>query len=227
MLFLHVPAHAKASSKQEVSYWSDMKKGLAYIKNHSFLKAFFSYSTFFFILISPAAFLTPLQVTRSFGDDVLHLAAVEITFSVGMMLGGIAIAPWGGFKNKLLTMSLSSLVLGCSTFALGIIPVLWIYLFFMLLTGVAVPFFNTTSTVLLQEKVEEDYLGRVFGVLSMISSIMMPMAMLVFGPLADRIKIEFLLIGTGVLMVLQSILMYGSKALKEATKPSSIPEQSS
>lgn len=89
------------------------------------------------------------------------------------------------------------------------------------------PFFNTTSTVLLQEKVEEDYLGRVFGVLSMISSIMMPMAMLVFGPLADRIKIEFLLIGTGVLMVLQSILMYGSKALKEATKPSSIPEQSS
>ncbi|HHV29438.1 MFS transporter [Acetivibrio mesophilus] len=226
MLFLHVPVHAKALSKQEASYWSDMKKGLSYIKNHSFLKTFFLYSTSFFLLISPAAFLTPLQVARSFSDDVLHLAAVEITFSVGMMLGGITIASWGGFKNKLFTMALANLVIGCCTFALGIVPIMWIYLFFMLLTGVSVPFFNTTSTVLLQEKVEEDYLGRVFGVLSMISSIMMPMAMLVFGPLSDRIKIEFLLIATGALMALQSILMYRNKTLIEATKPSSIAEQS-
>ncbi|HOM01697.1 MAG TPA: MFS transporter [Acetivibrio sp.] len=224
VLFLDVPAHAKALSIEESSYWSDMKEGLSYVKNHSFLKSFFLYSILYFILISPAAFLTPLQVTRSFSDDVLYLAAVEISFSLGMVLGGIIIASWGGFKNKLLTMVLSNLVLGCCTFALGIIPILLIYLFFMLLAGIAVPFFNTTSTVLLQEKVEEDYLGRVFGVLSMISSIMMPIAMLVFGPLSDRVKIEFLLIATGALMVLLSILMYRDKALIEATKPSPDPE---
>ena len=51
--------------------------------------------------------------------------------------------------------------------------------------GVAMPMFNTPSTVLLQETVEPDYMGRVFGVLAMISSSMMPMGMLVFGPLSD------------------------------------------
>ena len=42
------------------------------------------------------------------------------------------------------------------------------------------PMFNTPSTVLLQETVEPDYMGRVFGVLAMISSSMMPMGMLVW-----------------------------------------------
>ena len=46
--------------------------------------------------------------------------------------------------------------------------------------GVAMPMFNTPSTVLLQETVEPDYMGRVFGVLAMISSSMMPMGMLVW-----------------------------------------------
>jgi len=40
------------------------------------------------------------------------------------------------------------------------------------------------------------FLGRVFGVLGMISSSMMPLGMLVFGPIADGIRIEWLLIGT-------------------------------
>ena len=53
--------------------------------------------------------------------------------------------------------------------------------------------FNTPSTVLLQETVEPDYMGRVFGVLAMISSSMMPMGMLVFGPLSDVFPIEGML----------------------------------
>jgi DHA3 family macrolide efflux protein-like MFS transporter len=53
----------------------------------------------FFILVGPVAFLTPLQVTRSFGDDVWRLTAIEVTFSIGMMVGGVIMASWGGFKN--------------------------------------------------------------------------------------------------------------------------------
>lgn len=52
------------------------------------------------ILAAPAAFLTPLQVTRSFGNDVWRLTAIEITFALGMLMGGILMASWGGFKTK-------------------------------------------------------------------------------------------------------------------------------
>ena len=218
LLFLHVPVHAKAKEKQTTSYLTDMREGVKYIKNHEYVKTFFLFCAVFFLLAAPVAFLTPLQVTRSFGNDVWRLTAIEITFSIGMMVGGGIMAYWGGFKNKVHTMTLSSLIIGACTFALGIIPNFWIYLIFMALVGLAMPIFNTPSTVLLQTKVEEDFLGRVFGVLGMISSIMMPLGMIIFGPLADIIKIEWLLMGTGILMFIQGFFLTGNKVLTEAGK---------
>jgi len=88
----------------------------------------------------------------------------------------------------------------------------------MALIGVALAIFNTPYTVLLQEKVEEDYLGRVFGVSNMISSSIMPISMLVYGPLADIIKIEWMLIGSGLLMLVQTTLMMRNRVLIEAGK---------
>lgn len=224
LLFLHVPAHAKALKKQTMSYFSDMRDGYMYIRNHEYVKRFFVFCAFFFFLVTPVAFLTPLQVTRSFGPDVWRLTAIEISFSIGMMMGGLIMASWGGFKNKIHTMTLSCLVTGAGTFALGIIPIFWIYLMFMGLIGIVMPFFNTPSTVLLQAKVEADYLGRVFGVLGMISSSMMPLGMLIFGPISDVIKIEWLLIGTGLLLFIQGFFLLGNKILIEAGKPISEPE---
>jgi DHA3 family macrolide efflux protein-like MFS transporter len=223
--FLHVPAHAKASRAQTSGYVKDMREGLAYIKNHSYLTHFFLFCAFFFFLSAPAAFLTPLQVTRSFGDDVWRLTAIEITFSLGMMAGGLVMASWGGFKNKIYTMTLSSLVFGVCTLMLGIVPDFWIYLMFMGLAGVAIPAFNTPSTVLLQERVEGDYHGRVFGILGMISSSTMPLGMLVFGPIADIIEIEWLLIGTGLLLCIQGFFLIGNKTLVEAGKPLAKPQR--
>lgn len=213
LVFLKVPAHNKAMGPQEVSYFKDLQAGISYIKSHTYVKKFFIFCAFFFFLVAPVAFLSPLQVTRTFGEDVWRLTAIEITFSLGMMLGGIIMASWGGFKNKIHTMTLSSFITGVCTFLLGIVPNFWVYLFIMVVVGITIPFFNTPSTVLLQEKVEPDFLGRVFGVLGMISSSMMPLGMLVFGPISDVIKIEWLLIGTGLLMFIQSFFLIGSKEL--------------
>lgn len=219
LLFLKVAPHAKAQSAQEVSYFKDFHDGVSYIKGHTYVKKFFIFCAFFFISVAPVAFLTPLQVTRSFGEDVWRLTSIEIAFSIGMMLGGVIMASWGGFKNKVHTMTFSTFIVGIGTFALGVVPNFWFYLFIMSLVGISIPFFNTPSTVLLQEKVEADYLGRVFGVLGMISSSMMPLGMLIFGPISDVIKIEWLLIGTGILLFIQGFFLIGSKDLVDAGKP--------
>ncbi|MDF2545146.1 MAG: transporter [Anaerosolibacter sp.] len=219
LFFLKVPAHTKAQNQEKIDYFKDLQAGIIYIRNQAYVRKFFVFCAFFFFLVAPVAFLTPLQVTRSFGEDVWRLTAIEITFSVGMMLGGVIMASWGGFSNKVFTMTLSSFVIGICTLALGVVPIFWLYLLIMGIVGIAMPFFNTPSTVLLQEKVDPDYLGRVFGVMGMISSSMMPLGMLVFGPMADVIQIELLLIGTGFLLFIQSFFLIGSKDLVEAGKP--------
>jgi MFS transporter, DHA3 family, macrolide efflux protein len=217
--FLKIATHEKASDQPSTSYLEDFKLGVTYIKKNPFLKQFFLFFGVFFILMAPAAFLTPLQVTRSFGDDVWRLTAIEIAWSIGMMAGGGIIASWGGFANKIHTMTFASLLMGVCTLALGIVPDFWVYLVFMAIFGISMPIFNTPTTVLIQEKVDESYLGRIFGVFSMISTSMMPMGMLIFGPMADVIEVEWLLIGTGLLIFILSLFLGGNKVLLETGKP--------
>ncbi|USK39548.1 MFS transporter [Cytobacillus firmus] len=219
MTFVKIAVHKKAAAEQTASYFSDFKQGLQYVNSNPFVKKFFLFFAVFIVLMAPAAFLTPLQVTRTFGGDVWELTAIEIAFSVGMMAGGGIIASWGGYPNKITTMTLASLIMGICTLALGIVPVFWIYLLFMAFFGIAMPIFNTPVTVLLQEKIEEDYLGRVFGVMGMISTSMMPIGMLIFGPIADVIAIEWLLVGTGAFIILLAVILGRDQVLLEAGKP--------
>ncbi|WP_042477279.1 MFS transporter [Bacillus ndiopicus] len=215
LFFLKIAVHEKAMGEQ-VGYIEDFKQGLRYIREHAFLKSFFLFFAMLFFLIAPMAFLTPLQVARSFGDDVWRLTVIELTFSVGMMAGGSAIAMWGGFQNRVHTMLFAGIIMALCTISFGFVPNFLVYSVLMLICGIAMPIFNTPSTVLLQEKVEGNYLGRIFGVFGMISSSMMPIGMLVFGPLADVIAIEWILIATGILMLVLLLLLARNKILVAA-----------
>jgi MFS transporter, DHA3 family, macrolide efflux protein len=224
LLSVHVPPHAKALVKQKIGYFQDLKGGIKYIRSQRYLKALFAFAAVFFFLVAPAAFLSPLQVTRTFGSDIWRLTAVEVAFSVGMILGGILIATWGGFKNKAYSMALSTLIMGVFTFALGLTPVFWLYLFFMGIVGVALPIFNVPATVFLQERIDPNYMGRVFGVLAMISSFMMPFGMIFFGPIADFVTVEWLMIVSGLLISVIGVLIFRNKTLIEAGKPLAFKE---
>ena len=232
LLFLQVPDRKKPEGKIELSYFHDLKAGFAYMRNHRFIMGFFIFLAVFLFFCAPAAFLTPLQVTRNYGKEVWRLTAIEVAFSIGMMGGGIIMSTWGGFKNRVHTMILSSLLMGIATVGLGLVPWFFPYLGIMAFFGVCMPAYNTPVMVILQEKVEDAYLGRVFGVMTMISTIMMPLGMLFFGPLADITDIELLLIGSGVVIILVSLLMGSQKPLikeglplgDEDTRPEQISE---
>lgn len=214
--FLRVPPHARALEKITTGYWKDLRDGFSYVASHAYLKRFFLFCAFFYILAAPVAVLTPLQVTRSFGNDVWRLTAIEITFSVGMTLGGILIAAWGGFRNRVHTMAMGTFIIGAATMGLGLVPWFWVYLAVMTICGISLPMFNTPATVLLQETVEPEYLGRSFGVLGMISSLAWPAGMIIFGPLADTVPIEWLLIGTGAGISALGFSLLASKTLVRA-----------
>lgn len=222
--FLKVPAHERALGDQVTGYFTDLREGLAYIGRHDYLKAFFFFNALFFICLGPMAFLTPLQVARSFGEEVWRLSAIEVGFSLGMTIGGVLIAWWGGFPNKVHSMVLANLTFGVCTVLLGLPPPFTIYVLLMGVVGVAVPIFNTPATVLLQEKVEDAFLGRIFGVNTMIASSLMPLSMLLYGPLADIIAVESLLLVTGSLLIAQSLLMLANRALRRAGAPASAPQ---
>jgi len=211
-------AHALAAAAQlkGTGYFHELKVGLKYVINHGYVLRTVIITAIFHFLIAPASFLTPLQVVRKFGDDVWRLSAIEIAFSSGMMLGGIFIGMWPGCKNRVHTMALTCMFCGITCAALGITPVFWIYLAIMAVMGLGVPYYGTTSMVLLQTTVDPAFMGRVLSVFTMVTSCIMPMGMLLFGPLADRVSIDILLIITGIMISLLGIPMMTSKTLRAA-----------
>lgn len=203
-------------------YLKDIRDGIRYIREHRYLISFFAYMGAIFFLVSPAAFLTTVQTARTFGGEVWRLTAIEIVFSVGMLAGGALIASWGGFTNRIKTIVLGNAGMAVCTVGLALSPFLAgslnfaVYLAFMGIFGIALPLLNTPSTVLLQEQVDSAYLGRTFGVFSMISSSLMPVAMLVFGPLADVVAIEWILLVCGILMLVLAVSVRTNRRLIEA-----------
>jgi DHA3 family macrolide efflux protein-like MFS transporter len=217
--FVKVPQGEKPvaeTGEAKGDYWHDLREGIRYIKQHGYISQLMALSAVFLFFFAPASLLTPLQVIRNFGHDVWRLSAIEVVFSAGVMLGGIWIAYWGGFKNRIYTMSLACLLCGLLVVGLGFAPYFWLYLAMMATLGMSFPLWNTPFMVLLQTTVEPAFMGRVFSVFSMISSTMMPLGMLVFGPLADAVSINILLVGTGLIVALLAIPLIRSKTLREA-----------
>jgi DHA3 family macrolide efflux protein-like MFS transporter len=200
------------------SYFRDMKEGLHYIRNSALLRQFFLIAAVFSVMIAPAAMMSPLQVTRNFGAEVWRLTAIELTFSAGMMLGGLLLGLWGGFKNKAHTIAAATCLFGLESFALGLLGNFWIYLALMVVMGVTLPLFSTPGSTLLQTKTDPAYMGRVFSIMTMIQSVMMPAAMIVFGPLADAVNINWLFIGSGTVLFILGFFVLGSRALRAAGK---------
>ncbi len=221
--FVKVPRIESVTSEPEdrkgIDYFRDLKEGIQYIRKHGFILRMIILTAVFSILSTPAALLTPLQVTRNFGGEVWRLSAIEIAFSVGMVFGGVLIGFWGGFKNKVYTMALTGFLFGLETAGLGLVRNFWLYLAIMAVSGITIPFYNTPSMVMLQSKVEPAFMGRVLSVFGMTGSVMMPIGMLLFGPLADIVSINYLLIGTGVLLFMMVIPFLTSRQLREAGKP--------
>lgn len=216
-----LPKREEETGIRDSGYLSEMKSGFSYVLNTRFLKTVIIYLALFNILFSPAAFLTPLQVTRNYGENEFYLMAIEIAFSAGMIIGGLVIAAWGGFKNRIFTMGFAAFFMAVSTIVLGLPVKLWVYLAVMGIFGLSMPVANTPIIVTLQERVDPAYMGRVFGVITMVQSCIMPLSMLIYGPLADAIAIEWLLLVTGVLMLGVAFTAARNKTLLSIGLPAS------
>lgn len=201
-----IPAYQSAGAATK-SNLQNLKEGALYLRDNSFIRHLLIFQFAVLFLISPSAFLTPLMVSRTFGAEVWRLTASEMTYSIGSVLGGLLIASWGGFKKRMNTTILAGMLYGFLMIGLGIAPVFLIYLVLNLIIGVTAPCYNSPITVTIQEQVDPSMHGRVFSFMQISTSCALPMGMMLFGPMADIIPIQYLLIVCGSLVVLYTLFV--------------------
>ncbi|KID03336.1 MFS transporter [Hafnia alvei] len=190
-------------------------EGFHYLRQNPFISYLIMFLIIMMILISPAAFMTPLMVSRSFGPEAWRLAINEMAFSSGAITGGILIAMWGGFTSRLRTTLFAGGAYGFFMIALGCAPLFSIYLAFNFLIGITMPCFNAPVTSLLQEKVIPEMHGRIFSLVQVANCCALPLGMVLFGPLADHFRIEHLLVIAGVLVLLLCVQLFVKRKLAE------------
>ncbi len=212
LAILKIPFEKKMSDPPHVL--QDMFGGLNYVGANHWLKQLILFYLFFALMIGPAVFLTPLMVARSFGPESWRLAVHEMVFSVGGIIGGLSIGIIAKkISNQVHILIAACFVFGLTTFIMGFSPNFAFYLGVMVPTGISMPFINTSFMTLIQTKVKPELLGRVFGLVTIVGSSAMPLSTVVFGPLADRVSVELLLIITGAAMMLISLLVIRFKEI--------------
>ena len=204
----------RAADRSDSSVLKELREGVRYTWSQPLLRVMLVCYAVTFILITPAAFLSPLMVVRSFGSEVWKLTANEMLWSLGALLGGAFVAWKGEFKNKITMIAVSLAVFGCTFALMGLSRVFWVYLIFDCICGMFVPVLIASETVLIQTNTEKGYMGRVFALLQFVSQGMMPIAILGFGPLSDLVRIESIMIGCGLLLICWSL--YFKKAAGRA-----------
>lgn len=186
---------------------TDFIDGVKYFKNHAFLGKLILFYLLFYFLMSAPAFLTPVLVKLKFSSTVNALALNEFIWSLGTMLGGILICSLKKLNN-LKCMSLSALLFGIFICLLGTTNNFPIYLFYMLCAGISLPFFNTANTVLIQENVQREMMGRSFANLNILTTISTTIGITAFGITGSALSVGTLLILVGIFIALLSIWIW-------------------
>ena len=193
--------------KEEAPVLADLKTGISYAFSDKLIgRLLIIYGLFVFLCV-PAGYLAGLLVSRVYGDTYGYLTLVELVGFAGMMVGGLLMSTWGGFKNRKATLLLGLDIFGIMAILMGMSTNFIFYLILMTIYGVALTTVQTAITTLLQEKTDSAMQGRVFGLLGSMYSGCMPIGMAIFGPLADVIPLQWIMIASGIALIVIAMVM--------------------
>ena len=205
--------------KQDTSFeksgvLSDMKIGVRYaFSDRGIGKLLIIYGLFTFFCV-PAGYLAGLLVRRVFGDTFWFLSALVGVGLGGMLAGGVAMSKWGGFRSREKTLAAGLLAFGSFAIGMGFSKNFILYLGLMAFYGVALTMVQTAITTMLQERTDTSMQGRVFGLLGTMYAGFLPLGMAVFGPLADILPLQWIMIGSGIALILIAVITYFHQVLK-------------
>ncbi len=202
LIMVFIPITHVTRTETPASVICDLKEGVSYSLRHPLLRRILICYACSFFLFTPAATLAPLLIERTFGGEIQYLTINQIVWASGSIAGGIYVSLHGTFENKTKVIAVSLALFGAAFVLQGVSSGFILYQVFIGIAGFILPLVVTNQTVYIQETADASMLGRVFSLIQIISVSAMPVAILIFGPLADIVSVQTILIISGVLLIL-------------------------
>ena len=204
----------------------DMREGLGWLWSKKPLVMIMGISLMINLVTTPAFTLLPLLVTTYFKGGAIELAWVQSSNGLGMILGGIALGVWGGFKSKSKT-AFSALMVGsfgllgfsqtpADMFLLGV--------FFVFVFGFMNAIGNSSFFTVLQTVVPFEMQGRVFTLVMAASGGIAPIGLAIGGPIAELFGIRFWFVVAGISIFIGSLLGFVIPGIRDLEKELEAPQ---
>lgn len=219
LIISNIP-NIKNKEAEKLSFWRETKEGIQLILKNKLVKYIFIITAIYSLLYMPINSLFPLMTISYFGKTTYHVGIIETVFSVGMLIGGLALANNKVFQNKRRNIYLSILLMGLSILASGILSNAMFlgFLVFSLIMGFTGPITQGTISTVFAEQISPNYLGRIYSNYMSLTVLIMPVGLLIAGLLVDTIKINNWFIITGLLIIFLGIYTLINKISFEKIK---------
>ena len=210
LLFLSVPQperKALAGHEKKPSLLQDVREGIIYVRKWPGLVAILLMAVLINFLLTPTGSLMPLLVTKHFGKGALEFGLTDLAWGLGVIVGGILLGIWGGFKRKIITTLIGIIGLGAGVMIVAFAPSsgFLLALAAMAAIGVMNSMANGPLGALMQSIVRHDMQGRVNGLVNSAASAMAPLGLLIAGPISDLIGIRSWYWIVGIVCLLMGI----------------------
>ncbi len=186
IVFVPQPPRTAEGHESKGGFWKEATFGFKYIFERPSLLGL-QLVFFFGNLFAGVGFavLAPMLLART-SQNTIILGSVESAASIGMVIGGITMSAWGGFKKRVHGVLLGwaiSAVFGEIIFGLGRGLSIWAPA--VLISGLFVPLVNGSNQAIWQAKVAPDLQGRVFSARRLIAWFTNPISPIIGGTLSD------------------------------------------
>ena len=196
LLFIDVPQPEGGSEESgpvpEVSIVQDVRQGFQYVRGWPGLFVVLVMASVINLLLTPATSLMPLLVTDHFGGEALELGWLESAWGGGVVVGGLILSAWGGFRRRILTSMMGLIGIGLGFLLVGLVPSSAFLLAVggMFLAGAMNPITNGPLFSIIQTSVDPGMQGRVFALVQSMAAAATPLGMLIAGPVADALGVR-------------------------------------
>lgn len=214
LLFIRIPQPVRADAGVVLTpkvLLQDVVEGFKYMKNWKGLLYLAFLAAMLNFLLAPAGTLMPLMVTQHFKAGVWELSALESSMGIGIVIGGLLLGVWGGFKSKIITSLTGVVGLGLGVLVFGLAPAnaFWMGIVGMVLLGFMNPIANGPLQAIMQSKVAPEMQGRVMGTTGALCSAMMPLSMVVVAPVAEFLGLRvWYWVGGGLTILIGLVALF-------------------
>lgn len=215
--WVKIPGLTKPQQTEPLHFFKEMKEGFLALRSNKGLFALLWIGFLFTFIYMPINALFPLMSMEHFEGTAFHVSVVEIAFALGMLAGGLALGALGALKNRYLMIAASIALIGLGLAVSGLLPPSGFLLFAAscLVMGFAAPFYAGVQTALVQEKIQPQYLGRVFSLLGSVQGLAMPLGLILSGMFADGIGVSRWFLVSGMLLLSVAMLAFLLPAMKK------------